>query len=60
MSIVNGIGRIIMAIVNGIVTLFDIIIGCLTCQGMGGRRRRHRAGMGPGMGRGPAVAQTTV
>jgi hypothetical protein len=28
MAIVNAIGTIIMAIVNGIVALFDIIIGC--------------------------------
>jgi hypothetical protein len=28
MAIVNAIGTIIMAIVNGIVSLFDIIIGC--------------------------------
>jgi hypothetical protein len=28
MAIVNAIGTVIMAIVNGIVALFDIIIGC--------------------------------
>jgi len=39
MAIVNGIGSIIMAIVNGIVTIFDVIIATLTCHRCGGRRR---------------------
>jgi hypothetical protein len=32
MAVVNAIGSILMAIVNGIVAVFDIIIGCLTCN----------------------------
>ena len=42
MAIVNGIGSVIMAIVGGIVALFDIIISCLTCNKAGGRRHRSR------------------
>lgn len=45
MAIVNGIGAILTAIINGIVSFFDIIISCLTCGrgGRGGRSRRsHR------------------
>ncbi|ETI27933.1 hypothetical protein G647_00382 [Cladophialophora carrionii CBS 160.54] len=40
MAIVNGIGSILTAIINGIVSLFDIIISCLTC---GRRTRTHRS-----------------
>ncbi|OCK85395.1 hypothetical protein K432DRAFT_286790 [Lepidopterella palustris CBS 459.81] len=40
MAIVDAIGAAIMAIVHGIVALFDIIIGCLTCNRSGTRRRR--------------------
>jgi hypothetical protein len=40
MAIINGIGSIITAIVNGIVHFLDIIVGCLTCNTCGGRRRR--------------------
>lgn len=43
MAIINGIGGIIMAIVNGIVNFLNIIVGCLTCNTCGGRRR-HSAG----------------
>jgi hypothetical protein len=39
MAIVNGIGNILHAIIGGIVSLFDIIISCLTCGRGGGRRR---------------------
>lgn len=41
MAVINGIGGIIMAIVNGIVRFLDIIVGFLTCNTCGGRRRRH-------------------
>lgn len=36
MVIVNAIGGVLQAIISGIVTVFDIIISCLTCRG-----RRH-------------------
>jgi hypothetical protein len=44
MAIVNGIGAILQAIISGIVTVFDVIISCLTCgyAGRMGRGRRHR------------------
>jgi len=42
MGIVNAIGSILRAILDGIITIFDVIIGCLTCQGCSGRRRRRR------------------
>jgi hypothetical protein len=45
MAIINGIGGILTAIVNGIVRFLDIIVGCLTCNTCGGRRRRG-AGVG--------------
>lgn len=38
MAIVNAIGSIIMAIVNGVVWILDAIISCITCRKMGGRR----------------------
>ncbi len=44
MAIINGIGGIIMAIVNGVVTVLDIIVGFLTCNTCGGKRRHRRAG----------------
>lgn len=40
MAVVNGIGAILKAIINGIVSIFDIIISCLTCGRGGGRRSR--------------------
>ena len=43
MAVIRAIGAAIMAIVNGIVAFFDIIISCLTCKRMGGRRSRTRA-----------------
>jgi len=42
MAIVNGIGAVLQAIIAAIVSLFDIIISCLTCGGGGGRRRGGR------------------
>ena len=42
MGIVNTIGAVCKAIIDGVVTLFDVIISCLTCGGCGGRRRRTR------------------
>ena len=39
MGIVNTIGAVCKAIIDGVVTLFDVIISCLTC-GYCGRRRR--------------------
>ena len=39
MAIVNGIGAVLQAIIGAIVSLFDIIISCLTCGRGGGRRR---------------------
>merc|ERR1711964_352265 len=39
-SICRTIGSVLTAIVNGIVSLFDIIISCLTC---GRTRRSHRS-----------------
>jgi len=46
MSIAHGIVYIINAIIDGILTLFDIIVGCLTCRrgatGRGWRFRRDR------------------
>lgn len=41
MGIVNAIGSILRAILDGIITVVDVIIGCLTCQGCSGRRRRR-------------------
>ena len=41
MAVVNGIAGILKAILNGIVAVFDIIVGCLTCNRAGGRRRRR-------------------
>jgi hypothetical protein len=41
MAIVNGIGAILMAIIGAVVSLFDIVISCLTCGGGGGGRRRR-------------------
>ncbi|KAE8388258.1 hypothetical protein BDV23DRAFT_159653 [Aspergillus alliaceus] len=38
MGIVNTIGSVCKAIIDGVVTLFDVIISCLTC-GYCGRRR---------------------
>jgi len=40
MAVVNGIGAILKAIINGIVTVFDVIISCLTCNRAGGRRHK--------------------
>ena len=48
MAIVNAIGAMCTAIINGIVALFDIIISCLTCGRGGGRRKRATHG-GTGM-----------
>ena len=42
MTIVNAIGAVFQAIITGIVSIFDIIISCLTC-GRSGRRRRVRS-----------------
>jgi hypothetical protein len=42
MAIVNGIGAMLTAIINGIVSIFDIIISCVTCGRGGGRRHRSR------------------
>jgi len=42
MAIVNGIGAVLQAIIAAIVSLFDIIISCLTCGRGGGRRRGGR------------------
>lgn len=42
MAIINGIGGIIMAVVNGIINFLGIIVGFLTCNTCGGRRRSHR------------------
>ncbi|CAO1598772.1 hypothetical protein XANCAGTX0491_002532 [Xanthoria calcicola] len=39
MAVVNGIGNVLKAILNGIMSVFNIIIGCLTCNRAGGRRR---------------------
>jgi hypothetical protein len=44
MAIINGIGGIIMAIVNGVVSFLSIIVGFLTCNTCGGRRRHHSGG----------------
>jgi hypothetical protein len=38
MAVVNAIAAAIKAVINAIVSLFGIIISCLTC-GKGGRRR---------------------
>lgn len=43
MAVINGIGGIIMAVVNGIINFLDIVVGFLTCNTCGGRRR-HRTG----------------
>ncbi|KAK4209890.1 hypothetical protein V8F33_000909 [Rhypophila sp. PSN 637] len=43
MAVVNGIGNILMAIINGVVSFLGIIVGFLTCQKCGGRRR-HTSG----------------
>lgn len=42
MGIVNAIGAILRAIIDGVVTVLDVIISCLTC-GACTRRRRTRA-----------------
>ncbi|KAE8349114.1 hypothetical protein BDV28DRAFT_68842 [Aspergillus coremiiformis] len=39
MGIVNTIGSLCKAIIDGVVTILDVIISCLTC-GYCGRRRR--------------------
>ncbi|KAF2708294.1 hypothetical protein K504DRAFT_434635 [Pleomassaria siparia CBS 279.74] len=39
MAIVNAIGAACTAVINAIVSLFGIIISCLTCGRGGGRRR---------------------
>ena len=52
MGIVHAVATIIFVVVDGVLALFDIIVGCLTCQrgGMGhgrgwsGRRARRRGG----------------
>ncbi|KAK3991140.1 hypothetical protein QBC44DRAFT_53788 [Cladorrhinum sp. PSN332] len=44
MAVINGIGNIIMAIVNGIINFLGIIVGFLTCNTCGGRRRRGTGG----------------
>jgi predicted metal-binding protein len=41
MGVVNAIGSILRAILDGIITIFDVIISCLTCQGCSGRRHRR-------------------
>lgn len=43
MGIVNTIGRVCKAIIDGVVTVIDVIISCLTC-GYCGRRRRMTRG----------------
>ncbi|KAK0615798.1 hypothetical protein B0T17DRAFT_459893, partial [Bombardia bombarda] len=48
MAIINGIGGILMAIINGVVSFLGIIVGFLTCNTCGGRRRH---GTSRGMGR---------
>jgi hypothetical protein len=40
MAIVNGIATVLQTIIGAIAGLFDIIISCLTC-GRGGSRRRR-------------------
>ncbi|MCJ1329831.1 hypothetical protein MMC10_006512 [Thelotrema lepadinum] len=42
MAVVNGIVSIIMGIVHGVADVFMIIINFLTCRG--GKGRRHRGG----------------
>jgi hypothetical protein len=39
MSIIHGITAVIMAIVNGVVAVFSMIVSCLTCGKAGGRRK---------------------
>ncbi|KAK4133333.1 hypothetical protein BT67DRAFT_382717 [Trichocladium antarcticum] len=39
MAILNGIASIIMAIVNGVVSFIGVIVGFLTCNTCGGRRK---------------------
>ena len=43
MAVISGIGRIIMAIVEGVVALCGVIVSCLTCGycSKGGGRKRH-------------------
>jgi hypothetical protein len=49
MAIINGIGGIIMAVVNGTINFLSIIVGFLTCNTCGGRRsKRHGGGMSTG------------
>ncbi|KAK3191228.1 hypothetical protein K4F52_002818 [Lecanicillium sp. MT-2017a] len=40
MTIVNAVGTVLKAIIDGVVAFFGIIVNCLTCGKMGGRRRR--------------------
>jgi hypothetical protein len=52
MGIVHAVATIIFVIIDGVLALFDIIVGCLTCQrgglgsgrGWSGRRSRRRGG----------------
>ncbi|KAM7208899.1 hypothetical protein V8F20_000777 [Naviculisporaceae sp. PSN 640] len=46
MAVINGIGNILMAIINGVVSFLSIIVGFLTCQRCGGRRRHTTGGTG--------------
>jgi threonine dehydrogenase-like Zn-dependent dehydrogenase len=43
MGIVNAIGSVLHAIINGVVTVIDVIISCLTCGYCGRRSRRTRS-----------------
>lgn len=40
MAVISAIGVAIKAVVNAIVSLFGIVISCLTCGGVGSRRKR--------------------
>lgn len=51
MAIVNGIGAVLQAIIGGIVSLFDIVISCLTC-GRGGDVEEGEARSSPWVRRG--------
>ncbi|KAK4162053.1 hypothetical protein QBC43DRAFT_291403 [Cladorrhinum sp. PSN259] len=59
MAVFNGIGSIIMAIVNGIINFLNIIVGFLTCNTCGGRRR-HTTGTTRSRGFGRRRHRTTA
>ena len=40
MAVISAIGVAVKAVINAIVSLFGIVISCLTCGAVGSRRKR--------------------